>query len=297
MIKYNIINNNIIDWSNIMELNDVKIFIELYNNRSISKTAKKLNYTQSNVSTRLMKLEQEFNTSLFIRTKSGLQLLPATDRFYNYAKKIEESVNDLYREFSLKNQQINIGSTQLLSKLFFPALYLQKHPFVLHTTSSNKLCRNFNNNIFDIAITHTQLDTSESKIQLDKTENLSWASSVNYKNNDNKTMNIIINRDKQCPLRELTIETTHSLHSNFSFVEVDTLDLMLSLIYTSDCIALLPQKLIEEDMRLATYNYLPSLTLNVFLYCHKNIDEAIITDCFINELSFNITNQKKSQRT
>lgn len=45
-----------------MELNDIRIFIELYRNKSISKTADKLNYTQSNISTRLMKLEKEFNT-------------------------------------------------------------------------------------------------------------------------------------------------------------------------------------------------------------------------------------------
>lgn len=277
---------DIIDWSDLMELNDIKIFIELYNNLSISKTAEKLSYTQSNVSTRLMKLEQEFNTPLFIRTKSGLQILHSTERFYNYAKRIEGSVNDLYHEFSLNKQQINVGSTQLLSRLYFPILYLKKNPFLLHTTSSNKLCRNFSNNIFDIIITHTKIDSNESIIQYDKIENLLWASSINYKNNDDETINIIINRDKQCPLRALTIETMHSLHLNFSLVEVDTLDLMLSLIYTSNCIALLPQKLLEEDMRLAAYNDLPPLTLTVFLYCHHDMDVEILTDCFINEFSF-----------
>lgn len=85
-----------------MELNDLRIFMELYQNRSISKTSEKLSYTQSNISTRLMKLEQEFNTVLFLRTKSGLEVLPSTERFYAHAKAIIDEVNKLYHDFSNK---------------------------------------------------------------------------------------------------------------------------------------------------------------------------------------------------
>lgn len=270
-----------------MELNDIKIFIELYNNRSISKTAEKLNYTQSNVSTRLMKLEKEFNTQLFIRTKSGLQFLPDTDRFYQYAQKVENSLQELYQEFSMTKQQINIGSTQLLSRLYFPSLYLQKNKFSLHTTNSNKVCRNFNNHIFDIIITHTKLDSSIDPIRFEKTEHLLWASSINYKNKDHECINIIVNRDKQCPLRRLSLETTHSLNSSYSLIEVDTLDLMLSIINTSNCIALLPQKLIENEIGLMPYDLLPLQMLPVFLYCHQEIDMKLLADCFLRDFSFN----------
>ncbi len=270
-----------------MELNDIKIFIELYKNRSISKTAEKLNYTQSNVSTRLMKLEKEFNTTLFLRTRYGLEMLPSTEQFYTYAKAIEESVNRLYDGFSVSKQQINIGSTQLLSKLYFPTLYGQKELFNLHTTTVNKLSRHFVNQIFDVIITHTKLDSIKNIIKYHKTENLLWTSSVPLKNNVSKAINIIINRDKHCPLRALTIDTIHSLQLNVSFVEVDTLDLMLSLIYTSNCIALLPQKLVEEDTRLKELEQLPPLSLDTYLYFHPEMDNDVLTDCFTNSLAFN----------
>ncbi len=269
-----------------MELNDIKIFIELYKNRSISKTAEKLNYTQSNVSTRLMKLEKEFNTTLFLRTRYGLETLPSTEQFYAYAKAIEESVNSLYHGFFISKQHINIGSTQLLSKLYFPTLYGQKELFNLHTTTVNKLSRNFANQIFDVIITHTKPDPVNNYIKYHTTENLMWTSSESFKNDINKAINIIINRDKHCPLRALTIETIHSLQLSVSFVEVDTLDLMLSLIYTSNCIALLPQKLVEEDLRLKALEHLPPLSLDIFMYCQQEMDNDEVMDCFTNSLAF-----------
>jgi DNA-binding transcriptional LysR family regulator len=126
-------------WRKTMELNDLKIFIELYQNRSISKTAEKLSYTQSNISTRLIKLEQEFNTQLFVRTKSGLELSKDTERFYIHAKKIETSLQNLYQEFSMPSQEITVGSTQLLSR-FFTHLYIFKTICSLFTP---QVLRNF----------------------------------------------------------------------------------------------------------------------------------------------------------
>lgn len=261
-----------------MELNDIKIFIELYKNLSISKTAEKLSYTQSNVSTRLMKLEQEFNTTFFIRTKSGLQILPSADRFYNYAKRIEDTIDDIHKEFSLKKPILNIGSTQLLSKLYFPSLFLSDTSIKLHTTSVSILSRNFNNRIFDGIITHGIEEMAQDDFLLSKTEPLCWSMSSSIKERDDRNLNIIINRDKQCPLRSLTLKTIHNMQLKCSLVEVDTLELMLSLLYTSNCIALLPEKIILQDTQLVTYQQLPSLTFNVNIYCHSNINKELFSD-------------------
>ncbi len=269
-----------------MELNDLKIFIELYHNRSISKTAEKLNYTQSNISTRLKKIEQEFNTQLFVRTKSGLEPLSDTERFYIHAKNIEASIQDLYQDFSLPSHEINIGSTQLLSKLFFPTLYLLNNMFSLYTTNSKKLCRDFKNHMYDLILTHTRLESLTNTFCYEKLENLSWASSIDFSKSETDKITIVINRDKSCPLRNLSIKAIHSLTHIYNVVEVDTLDLMLSLLCTSNCIALLPQKLIDNDNRLVSCNLLPPDVLNVFLYCNSNIDIKIITDAIIQHFSF-----------
>lgn len=268
-----------------MELNDLRIFIELYQTRSISKTSEKLSYTQSNISTRLMKLEQEFNTALFLRTKSGLEVLPGTELFYAHAKSILEEVNKLYHDFSIEKRQISIGSTQLLSRLYYPTLYPQNELFNLHTTTVNKLARNFAVHMYDIIITHTENDLFEDKDKYWKAEKLLWASSEGFKHDANQSLNIVINRDKQCPLRALTIKTIPSLHTSVSYIEVDTLDLMLTLINTSNCVALLPQGIIEEDRRLKALAHFPPMSLNIFMYCYQGLDD-IVTDYFINSLNF-----------
>lgn len=268
-----------------MELNDIKIFLELYNNLSISKTAEKLNYTQSNVSTRLMKLEKEFNTPLFIRTRSGLEAIDATKRFYHHAKKMEETMNELYHEFALTKRQINIGATQLLSRLYYSDLYSKENPYQLHTTPSNKLSRNFMNHIYDIIITHHHLSMNENMVELNKTEALLWATSKEQ-SDTSQAPNILMSRDKHCPLRELTKEMIKSLKLNYCIVEVDTLDLMLSFLCTTNCIALLPEKIIKEDKRLSIFDSLPPMSLEVFLYCHLSLDLSKQLDIFTNRCAF-----------
>lgn len=141
------------------------------------------------------------------------------------------------------------------------------------------------NHIFDIIITHNHLSISENIIEWNKTETLLWAISKEHKN-DSQSPNILVSRDKHCPLKALTIKTIKSLKLKYSLVEVDTLDLMLSFLYTSNCIALLPQKLIEEDTRLKIYDCLPTLSLGVFMYCHLFLDMTEQLDSFTTKFSF-----------
>lgn len=261
-----------------MELNDIKIFVELYNNLSISKTAEKLSYTQSNVSTRLMKLEEEFHTTFFNRTRYGLQALPCANQFYHYANTILDTLDELYSQFSMPNKQINIGATQLLSRLYFPSLYQRYRSYHFHTVTSNKLQRSFQNKEFDAIITHFELESSKDTYHLCKYEPLLWTKSTHSSIDGGEKLNIIMNRDKQCPLRAYTLETISKNHINASLVEVDTLDLMLSLLYSSNCIALLPKRLISLDKQLDTFTQLPDLTLNIYIYYRSNIEKNIFTD-------------------
>lgn len=188
--------------------------------------------------------------------------------------------------FLIKKRQINIGSTQLLSRLYFPSLYPQKDQFNLHSTTVNKLARNFAVQMYDIIITHTESDLFNDKDRYWLTEKLHWACSESFKYDIHQTLNIVINREKQCPLRALTVETVPSLQSKVSYIEVDTLDLMLSLINTSNCIALLPQRLIEEDTRLRVLEDLSPMSLDIFMYCHQGLDD-IVQNYFVNFLEFN----------
>ena len=57
-----------------MELSDLRIFQAIAEESSISGAAKRLDYVQSNVTTRLRKLEEELGVLLFYRSVKGMTL-------------------------------------------------------------------------------------------------------------------------------------------------------------------------------------------------------------------------------
>ncbi len=259
-----------------MELNDIRIFMALYYNKSISITADKLNYTQSNISTRLMKLEKEFNTIFFIRSKSGLEILPAAERFMEYAMQIDLILNNLYHEFSTKNYNVSIASTQLLSRLYFPLLYQNNNSFQLHTSAVKKLARGLENKIYDIIITHTKIDFEREIFCYSKSELLCWAQDKKIKNLANPNLSLIVSRDRGCPLRNASFRFLASINLAMPVIEVDTLDLMLSLLHSVNSIALLPKKIIDNESNLAKSTEFNPTSLTVYFYSNNKDELQLI---------------------
>lgn len=55
-----------------MQLQDLEIFIRLYQLRSLNQAAKSLGFAQSNMTVRLKHIESEFGVRLFTRDHRGL---------------------------------------------------------------------------------------------------------------------------------------------------------------------------------------------------------------------------------
>jgi len=97
-----------------MDLNLLKVFINVANTKSISLGAKQLNFTQSNVTLRIKQLEKSLGYDLFHRTNRGVILTVAGEKLYPYAVDIVKKVE----EATLKMRNIDyqallkIGSTQ-----------------------------------------------------------------------------------------------------------------------------------------------------------------------------------------
>lgn len=263
-----------------MELNDIKIFMELYRSKSITKTAEFLHYTQSNISTRLLKLEKEFHGTFFLRNRSGLEILPYGERFYNHALKIEESLKSLYQEFQSENTDIHIGSTQLLSRLYFPRLYEISSQYTMHTAPVKKLNREFNNQTYEAIITHTRLIPEKGVFEIRNSESLIWtgSSSFNFTTPDNSP--VIVSRDKLCPLRILTFQLLNHEKNKISIIEVDTLDLMISLLLSTRALALLPETLIKENHPLKALSSLTPAILPVYGYCRSKKEKDSLEELF-----------------
>lgn len=71
-----------------MEFKDLEIFQLVAEKGTISAAAKELNYVQSNVTSRIRKLETDMNTPLFNRHRRGMSLTPEGKKLLNYSKKI-----------------------------------------------------------------------------------------------------------------------------------------------------------------------------------------------------------------
>lgn len=265
-----------------MELNDITIFMELYRNRSITKTAELLHYTQSNVSTRLMKLEKEFHGTFFLRTRSGLEILPDGERFCQYASVAEKTLKSLYQNFQMESPEIRIGSTQLLSRLYFPRLYEKNCHYTIHTDAVKKLNRNFNSQIYDVIITHTGQTPERGIFQIQSWEPLLWAASSSLDFIPEEVLPVIVSRDKLCPLRHLTLQTLSQGKNEVPLIEVDTLDLMISLLSSTRTIALLPEKLIKGEKRLKALPSLSPVILPVYGYCRSKTEADILKELFKN---------------
>ncbi|MDW2796107.1 LysR family transcriptional regulator [Clostridium boliviensis] len=263
-----------------MELNDITIFMELYRNRSITKTAEFLHYTQSNVSTRLMRLEKEFHGTFFLRTRSGLELLPDGERFFQYVSMADQALKNLYQEFQVKNTEIHIGSTQLLSRLYFPGLYEKNSQYTMHTDSVKKLSRNFSSHIYDAIITHMEQTPEQGIFQIQNSESLLWAASSTLDAIPEEVLPVIVSRDKLCPLRHLTLQLFNQERKEKSLIEVDTLDLMISLLSATRTIALLPEELIKGEKQLKALPFLSPVTLPVYGYCRSETEAEVIKRLF-----------------
>jgi DNA-binding transcriptional LysR family regulator len=69
-----------------MDIVLARTFLEIVTSGSFFNAAKRLHVTQSTVSVRVKRLEDELGRTLFLRTKSGTQLTPAGEQFERFAR-------------------------------------------------------------------------------------------------------------------------------------------------------------------------------------------------------------------
>ena len=71
-----------------MEFKDLEIFQMVAEKGTITEAAKEFSYVQSNITSRIQKLETELNTPLFNRHRRGMSLTPEGKKLLTYSKKI-----------------------------------------------------------------------------------------------------------------------------------------------------------------------------------------------------------------
>lgn len=137
-----------------------EIILSVCKTHSISATAEKYNYTQSAISQTVKNFEKELGMPLFIRTKSGMQLMPNTEGIVESLKNIcrEEQIiqETASRLTSLESGYIRIGSVQSISYHWLPDIlkeFSEKYPNIIFDITiggSQDILDKLNDNELDV---------------------------------------------------------------------------------------------------------------------------------------------------
>jgi len=103
-----------------MEFKDLEIFQTVAEKGTVTGAAKVLNYVQSNITSRIYKLENKLNTRLFNRHNRGMSLTPEGKKMLVYSEKILTLANEMEKVLQSKEEPsgtLEIGSVETVYKL------------------------------------------------------------------------------------------------------------------------------------------------------------------------------------
>lgn len=103
-----------------MEFQDLEIFQLVAEKGTITEAARELNYVQSNITSRISKLEKQLNTRLFNRHNRGMNLTPEGKRLLVYSKKILSLSNEMKKALQSTEEpsgKLEVGSVETVYKL------------------------------------------------------------------------------------------------------------------------------------------------------------------------------------
>lgn len=145
-----------------MDLNLIKIFLAVYESKSILLASKKLYISQPAVTKSIQKLEEYLGGKLFIRTPKGVVPTKEGEEFnnacYNSLRILNNGINKFSSLANLQDGNLNIGSSSTIIRkilLKFIEKFNKKYPNIVISitdTNSEKLVRYVKNNVIDLAI-------------------------------------------------------------------------------------------------------------------------------------------------
>ncbi len=138
--------------------NDLKYFLALAREGSISSASKSLDVNYSTVSRRLNSMEETIATRLFDRLPNGYELTEAGREIYQEIEKIEAQIEEVNRKIMGKDQRltgaIRLVTSDLLSEKLSPffGTFLEKYPDIELEVVTNVNTSNMTTREGDLAL-------------------------------------------------------------------------------------------------------------------------------------------------
>jgi len=106
-----------------MDIDQARTFLAITAHGSFLEASRQLHLTQSTVSARIQRLEEELGARLFVRNRSGASLTPAGRRFLDYAKRLVLTADQARDDVGLPERyraSLRIGGRIALWEGFLP---------------------------------------------------------------------------------------------------------------------------------------------------------------------------------
>lgn len=157
-----------------LDLNLIKIFLTVYECKSILRASQRLYISQPAVTKSIKRLEQFLKGPLFVRTPKGVIPTTEGEQFnsacFNAMKIIESGINKFSDLANLKSGTLNIGSSStIIRKILMPYLnnFSKAYPNIKITVTdanSEKLIKYLKSGTIDLAILNMPIPNDENFI-------------------------------------------------------------------------------------------------------------------------------------
>lgn len=148
-----------------MNVEDIELFLAVYHYGSISKAAAALYMNQSNLSSKIQKIEKEIGAQLFIRGRGRhtIELTVQGEKFLEVALQLQNSFRQIDQlKVAPKKEFISVGAsevTNLFTLVPFYQKFIKEHPNIalsIHTYHSSEIYNKITQNSFDVGIVNFQ---------------------------------------------------------------------------------------------------------------------------------------------
>jgi len=188
-----------------INLNSLRIFLEVANCKSFLEASNKLFITQPAVSRSISNLEADLNVALFYRANKGIMLTPEGEVLLNYLNEcknlLESCERDLESMNNSENGKIVIGvQSHIARNYLIPKMkdFREKHPninIVLIDLSTNDLIESLEKRKIDLVIDSSPIESIYNNLEV---EPIKVLDTIFIKSSENK--------DKITKLSDLTKE-------------------------------------------------------------------------------------------
>ncbi|KOY17240.1 LysR family transcriptional regulator [Paenibacillus xylanivorans] len=240
-----------------MELSDIDIILTVARSGKISQAAKELNYAQSNVTTRIKKLEQEYQVQLFNRFPKGVVLTSKGEQFVQYATRIRDLLNDLEQDMTDPGEpsgtlKIGIVETAASSRFMeilneYQVTYPEVSISLVNATSPKVLRKKIQEYVIDGAFISGACVKEGLKVEYEMQDTVHIISKRMDVPPESLCQVSWVVFPKGCPYREITEEYLQEEGlSARNIIEVSTMDNLLSCVESGVAFTIMPCSVIHK---------------------------------------------------